>query len=170
MDNSKKPLSNPSASLGAKFSVDALEGRERRITLRLMAYWEFLRGDRPFPKENDIDPEAIADLWDSCFLVQVRDLTNVLDYNYSYLGKDISEAYLGGLQARDPGCHIASPNARSLSHGYDKVLETKQPYIEEGEFINLSGARVKFRQILFPIGAGDEVEAIFGGMRFKIYW
>ena len=36
---------------------------ERRIPLRLLAYWEKLRQGRPMPVERDVVPDDIRDLW-----------------------------------------------------------------------------------------------------------
>jgi hypothetical protein len=139
---------------------------ERRLTLRLVAYWERLRGERPMPSENDIDPEDLAELWDFCFLVQVKDLAKK-DFNYTYLGSAIVEAYRGGLSGDDPTA-LVTPDPKKLAFNYTRVINTKLPVIEEGEFSNLRGDTVKFRQCMLPLGQGPEVEAIFGGMRFKI--
>lgn len=140
---------------------------ERRITVRLVAYWEKLRGDRVMPLENDIDPEDLADLWDYCFLVQVRDLQKS-DYNYTYLGSAIMEAYRGGLSREDPSCLVAV-NANKLAFDYAKVIDSRVPIIQEGEFVNAQEELVKYRQCLLPLGTGEKVDAIFGGMRFKIF-
>jgi hypothetical protein len=140
---------------------------ERRITLRLLAYWEKLRGERAMPHEDDIDPDDLKDLWDRCFLIHVQDLDKP-DYNYTYLGKAIDEAYHHGLSQGDPN-GMLSPNANDLAHGYAKVIETGKPLLEEGEFTNLHQEVVKYRQCLLPLGQNGKIEAIFGGMHFKIF-
>lgn len=140
---------------------------ERRITLRLLAYWEKLRGQNKMPTEADIDPDDLQDLWDYCFLIHVKDLAKP-DYNYTYLGKAIQQAYQGELNDDDVGA-IASPNAGKLADSYAKVIATISPLLEEGEFANLHNDMVKYRQCLLPLGEGDRVDAIFGGMRFKIF-
>jgi hypothetical protein len=144
-----------------------ISGIERRLTLRLVAYWERLRGPRQMPSENDIDPEDLEELWDYCFLVQVRDLAKQ-DYNYTYLGSAIVEAYRSGLDADDP-CSLVALNANKLTSSYHQVISARAPVIEEGEFRNLHGDIVKFRQCMLPLSHGTDVEAIFGGMRFKIF-
>src|SRR4051812_42763706 len=147
--------------------IEAGSGSERRITLRLLAYWERLRADRQMPREQDIDPDDIRDLWDNCFLIQVKDLGKA-DYNYTYLGEAIRNAYRFGLSESDPG-GLLSPNAGKLAGGYRKVVATGKPLLEEGEFRNLHNEIIRYRQCLLPLGAGSKVEAVFGGMRFKIF-
>lgn len=141
--------------------------RERRITVRLLSYWEKLRRGLPMPTEQDIDPDHIQDLWDHCFLVHVEDLQKD-GYQYTYLGKAIHDAYQGGLSEADTG-GLVSPNAERLADCYMEVMHTRKPLVDEGEFKNIHGDVVKYRQCLLPLGEGDTVSAIFGGMRYKIY-
>ena len=141
--------------------------QERRITVRLLAYWEKLRRDRPMPAEEDIDPDHIEELWENCFLVHVADIDKP-DYNYTYLGKAIDEAYRGHLSEAEAS-GLVCPQAVWLKEHYLQIIDTHKPIVEEGEFINLNNDIVKFRQCFLPLGDSDEVKAIFGGMRYKIY-
>ncbi len=139
---------------------------ERRITIRLLAYWEKIRGEHPMPTEEDIDPDQIPDLWDHCFLIHVRDL-GANDYNYTYLGQAIADAYKHGLS--DEEQHgIVSPNAGKLLNNYKQVIDQRKPMVEDGDFRNLRNELVKYRQCLMPLGKDGQVIAIFGGMRFRI--
>ena len=119
------------------------------------------------PVEDDIDPDDLQDLWDYCFLIHVQDI-NKADYNYTYLGKAIKEAYQGRI-VDDIDENMASPNAHKLVISYSKVIETHAPVVEEGQFLNLHNDVVKYRQCLLPLGENGKVEAIFGGMRFKVF-
>jgi hypothetical protein len=139
---------------------------ERRITLRLLGYWEKLRGMRTMPASDEINPDDIQDLWDNCLLVQVSDLDKA-DYQYTYLGSAISEAYRSGSDNGEGG--RPALDTSSLAAGYRKVVETGKPLLDEGEFYNPNNHLVKYRLCLLPLGEGEQVRAIFGGMRFKIY-
>lgn len=119
------------------------------------------------PSEADIDPDYLQDLWDYCFLVHVKDLDKP-DYNYTYLGREIRRAYKGELSEDDEEV-IVSPNAASLVPRYKNVIESRAPILDEGEFLNLHNDLVKYRQCLLPIGENGNVDAIFGGMRFKVF-
>ena len=46
----------------------SVQGIERRLVYRIMRYWQKQCGGRQYPSLSDIDPEAIADMWPSCFL------------------------------------------------------------------------------------------------------
>ena len=45
--------------------------QERRLVLRLLAYWDDLRGERRFPAADDIDRSVIGDDWPWCALLEV---------------------------------------------------------------------------------------------------
>jgi hypothetical protein len=141
---------------------------ERRLSLRLMRYWSEKSGLRPMAVENDIDPEELGEDWGYCFLLQARDVANIQDYNFTYLGENIMKAYFDtSLDAHNQ--FMVGPNAFRLSAHFTKVLETKAPVLDEGEFATVQGRRVLYRQVLLPLGQTDGVvEAIFGGMNYKI--
>lgn len=149
---------------GSQSDANAME---RRLTLQLVAYWEKLRGDRPMPSENDINPEDLAELWDYCFLVQIRDLAKQ-EFHYTYLGASIVEAYQGALPAGGAGGAV-TPEAGRMAESYVRVIQARAPVIEEGEFTGPRGEAVRYRQCMLPLGTGRQVEAIFGGMRFRIF-
>jgi hypothetical protein len=144
-----------------------MNSAERRITLRLLAYWEKQRRGRLMPEEDDINPDDIRDLWDCCFLLHVTDLQKT-DYNYTYLGQAIIDAYHHGVSKGDAS-GVISPHASALAPGCRQVAETCKPLLEEGEFVNLGQKVIRYRQCLLPLGQDNKVVAVFGGMRFKIF-
>jgi hypothetical protein len=141
---------------------------ERRLGLRLLRYWQEKRGLRFMPIENDLDPEELGEDWEYCFLLQARDVANVEDYNFTYLGSKIMKAYFDkAIDAHNQ--FMVGPNAFRLSKHFVQVLESKSPVLDEGEFDTLHGRRVLYRQVLLPLGTKDnQVEAIFGAMNYKI--
>jgi hypothetical protein len=141
---------------------------ERRLSLRLLRYWHELRATRPMPEESDIDPEMLGADWDFCFLLQARDVANIADYNFTYLGAKIMRAYFD-RSIDEHNQFMVGPNAYRLSSHFSRVLETSAPVLDEGQFETLQGRIVLYRQVLLPIGrAGLGVESIFGGMNYKI--
>lgn len=140
---------------------------ERRLAQRLLRYWHECRGDRPMPEENDIDPDVLGADWERCFVLQTRDLTNTTDYNFTYLGSAIVNAYRDN-QLDSDSKFLVSTNASQLSGRFARVLQTKMPVLEDGEFTTASGRRVLYRQCIVPLGnEARGVEAFLGGMGFK---
>lgn len=145
-----------------------LPGQSRRLTSRLHSYWNDCRGIRPMPEENDIDPDALGEDWDYCFLLQSRDVANIKDYNFTYLGDRIVKAYFD-TAIDEFNQFLIGPNASCMSGIFTKVIETGAPVYDEGSFKTLHGRTVLYRQCALPLGNEDKgVEAIFGGMNYKI--
>ncbi|MFZ4540299.1 MAG: PAS domain-containing protein [Rickettsiales bacterium] len=141
---------------------------ERRLGQRLLRYWREKRSIHAMPVENDIDPEELGTDWDYCFLLQSRDVANVQDYNFTYLGQKIMTAYFDKA-IDEHNQFMVGPNAYRLSNHFARVIETRAPVLDEGEFLTLHGHKVLYRQVLLPLGDDSKpVEAIFGGMNYKI--
>jgi hypothetical protein len=139
---------------------------ERRIPLRLLAYWEKLRKERLMPAENDVNPDDIGDLWNSCFIIPVKDL-HPAHYRYSYIGQDIVKAYGGDLPEMDADAPV-KPQPGMLD-GYRTVMQTCKPLIENGEFHNRQDQMIRYRQCLLPLGEGEDVQAILGALHFRTF-
>ena len=146
------------------------EGRliiERRLTQRVYMYWEGLCRERPMPEEDDIDPDMLGDDWPHCFLLQTRDIEHIEQFNFTYLGGGILEAYTrAGLSPNN--LFLVGPDAFRLAPHFTKVIETRLPLIQNGFFFTEDGRKILYRQCLLPIGSKPKkVEAIFGGMLFR---
>ena len=150
-------------------SVLAHKGSERRLPVQLYNYWDGLRDGRKFPSEDAVNPEAIPHLWPTCYLIQVNDLKNRKRADFTYLGKEILQVYHDLLTEED-ATDFVSPGTSHLSQNFWQVIENKEPLMQSGSFATSRGNTIKFRQCLLPLGrTDDEVEAIFGCARLKLY-
>ena len=141
---------------------------ERRITLRLIAYWEKMRNGRDMPEQEEIIPADLHDLWENCFLVRVKDAKKS-DYHYTYLGDAIKRAYFGGTLQNDDIDKLVSLAAPKMGEDFGQVLASGKPLVNEGEFCNLDNETVRYRQCILPLGKNGRVHAMLGGMRFRIF-
>lgn len=141
-----------------------------RLHEEVLNYWESLRGNRPFPTESDIDPDEVADIWPSCFLISLDDVTRRLGYRYSYLGEALIEAYGDDIKNPEIVMRLISTNSLPLAKRFDEVVKSKAPLFDEAEFVNLKQMRIKYRTCLLPLGNSDgQVTHILGSMRWKAY-
>lgn len=140
---------------------------ERRITQRIYDYWDQLRGDHPMPREEDIDPDVLGEDWQHCFLLQTRDIDHIEQFNFTYLGEGILNAYKhAGIETDN--LYLIGPNAFYLAPLFMDVVHTREPRIEENHFTSSNGSQVHYRQCLLPLGnKSKQVEAIFGAVLFK---
>lgn len=141
-----------------------IEGDERRITLRLLSYWERKRAGRDMPTEIDINPADIADLWEYCFLIHARDVA-ASGLQFTYIGLAIEEMYRFGLPKDDERDSL-HPQLSLLVPAYNEVVAKKAPHISEWELSNPHGDKLLTRQVLLPLGENGRVDAVFGGLRF----
>lgn len=141
------------------------KGRERRISLILLQYWNELRGDRVLPTKDEIDPGRLAEVWEHCFVVSC----NSDAFAYTYLGSGIMQPYRDGVL--DPETHVVvSEDPSRMAPSFMHVMETADPLLDEGECISLSDDIVRFRQCMMPLGTPKgEVEAIIGGAWYKVF-
>lgn len=149
-----------------KASTDSMHHRAHDV---LRDYWEKLRGMREFPQENEIEPEEIQDIWDSCFLVSIDDVTKRVGYRYSYLGTELVKAFGDDIDNPEVALRLLSmsqvPNAKKI----DEVIEKKQPVVDDGEFLNKFQMRVRYRTCIVPFGYDKKVTHILGVMRWRLY-
>lgn len=137
---------------------------DSRITNILMKHWGNIRGTRVLPAESELDPAILEGILDNCFLIRAEGIMEG-KYHYKYLGKNIMNAYGSDLTKRQGN---EKENPLTYKKKIEQVLESKLPIIDEGEFVNIQGHIVKYRLCLVPLGTGETVESVLGGMRFKI--
>lgn len=142
---------------------------EHRSHYRLQKHWEELKGDRAFPTENEIDPDALSDIWDSCFLISMDDVTRRLGYRYSYLGEDLIVAFGDDVKNPNVAMQMLATSGSTMVKKFGEVLATKAPVVDEAEFINLKNYKIHYRTSLLPLGYSDkgEITHIIGCMRWK---
>ena len=142
---------------------------EHRSHIKLRDYWESLKQGRAFPSESDINPDAIAEIWPSCFLIAIDPVTQRLGYRYTYLGDALVEAYGYDLDNPDIADQLLSTGNEPMVHKFDDVKNQRAPLIDESEFTNRRKQKVKYRSSLLPLGNNDTITHIIGCMRWKIF-
>lgn len=145
-------------------------GRHQRINERLEEYWESLRRGRAYPGEKEIDPRAIADIWDSCFLIRVDGEALEKGFKYTYLGLSLIEAYGDDLTGQEVCGRLVTPQSGQMVRKFHEVAESGRPVNDEGGFANRKNMLVKYRSVMLPLGAPpDRVEYIIGGMKWRAF-
>lgn len=140
---------------------------ERRITHRLVDYWQQIKGNKLLPSERDIDAEDIADMWRDCFILSVASdtLTGEKSCSYTYVGEGVMALYTA--EEGSSGTLLTLPYEK-LAAIYDEMCLTKLPVVEQVE--NFMGGywHFHYRQCLLPLGTEEGVvDGMLGGMRYK---
>jgi hypothetical protein len=143
---------------------------ESRHHERLLRYWEQLRGQRPFPSEHEISPEALGPVWRSCFLISLDDVTRRMGYRYTYLGQELVEAYGTDMQNPDVAGKLLFEPGSPMSRRFDQVVREQKPVSDDGHFVNLNKLHIRYRACMLPLGNDKRgVTHILGCMRWKAY-
>ncbi len=139
-----------------------------RIHEQLERYWQSLLNGRAFPREAEIDPQALKDIWDACFLVSARANGS---FAYSYLGQALVDAYGDDISGREITETLLFPHPRSLFESFREVTQSGKPRTDESEFTNSRGHTIKYRSCLLPLAGpqGEKPAFILGGMKWKSY-
>ncbi len=142
---------------------------ERRLNMRLMAFWWDRRADRHFPTLEDFDPDALSDVWTHCFTL--RPAESPEKTAFKFIGETIAKA--SGVE--DTNITVAQVPENSLlqhaTRNLDDVLAQKVPVIHSGEFETGEGRTLMYRSILLPLSQDQKtVDHLVGGARCKQKW
>jgi hypothetical protein len=140
-----------------------------RFHEKLISYWQLIAAGRDYPAESEVDPEQLAEIWPSCFLISIDDVTRRLGYRYSYLGDDLVEAYGDDVKNPDVALRLISTASLPIVKKFDEVVSSQKPVVDESEFINLKGLKIRYRTCMLPLGQSGQVTHIVGCMRWKLY-
>ena len=141
--------------------------QERRLNMRLMAYWWDRRGERRFPMLEDFDPDALSDIWPNCFALTPDD--PISRSAFEFIGSAIAEASAAGETIRTMGDLAADTLLDHATRTVEEVLEQKVPVIASGEFAVADGATAVFRSILLPTSSDQmNIDHLIGGARCKV--
>ena len=150
--------------------MQSQDGKGKRINERLYDYWVSIAKGKLYPSERDVDPEAISDIWDSCFLVKSHGGAADGLFKYTYLGLSLIEAYGDDMTNQDISGKLIAPNSPDMAHKFNEVVKTAKPVIDESEFTNKHRFLIKYRSCMLPLGpTPGGVEYILGGMKWKAF-
>ncbi len=143
---------------------------DRRIHNRLLSYWSMLKGNRLYPSESEIEPFSLDDVWDSCFLVEIRGEGKDAIFRFSWMGTSLIEAYGDNLLGKEVFSNLVDPHTDDICRQLQEVMRKKRPVIRDSSFKNRHGVEIKYRQCLLPLGNNDmKVTNILGGMKWKAF-
>jgi hypothetical protein len=136
-----------------------VDPRERRLVLRVLAYWRDLVPEDGLPAAHSIQPADIAELWPACFTLDLSGEKPIFSYlgetHVAHFGRD-----LGGLPVEEAGTDTLLGRATEY---LDEVLTRKIPITYGGTFTGADGEPVLYRSILLPLAdEGEEINGILG--------
>lgn len=142
------------------------DGRERRLSLRLLSYWRDQAAGRPYPRLDDIAGTAIPDMWPHCFVLDCQGPGEPI---FGYIGAALGE-WAGTSLDGKPVSALAKNNLIGISLGfYGQVLRKKVPITMGGEFTDAQGRMIQYRSILCPLSEnGDTIDHLLGAANCRV--
>jgi hypothetical protein len=135
--------------------------------MRLMSYWQDLRGARSHAPIELFDPAVVADLWPHCFAMVPADSPDKA--TFSHIGEMIATdpgLPTEGLLASDIPADTLLGSALRLTA---EVLRVKYPIVDSGEFTDRQGRPNLYRSILLPLSDDQgTVKLLVGGARCRV--
>lgn len=138
---------------------------ERRLVLRLLGYWRDLCGERDLPQRGDVDGRAITDMWDYCFVIEVKGA----EPRFVHFGAWHADFHGADLTGR-PLREVAPETLVERATGYlPEILRRRVPVTYGGELEERGGHRLLYRSIMLPLSDGaDGIAAVLGGANCRI--
>lgn len=147
--------------------ADAKDPIERRLNIRLLGYWQELRGERQFPTIGDFRREVISDFQLFGFVLEFD--SGPIDPVFRYVGSALARECgkeLVDAKVSDVPRHTL---LTQVTDHYLQVLANKAPIAFEAEFTNAADEEILYRSILLPFGKdGETIDHLAGAINFKI--
>src|SRR5579875_2354651 len=126
---------------------------EQRLSLRLLSYWQHLRGDATFASRARIETEVIAEMWPWCFILEVP---------------AIAERSLVTTDIRDPAALRENTLLAQATSFLAQVLMRRVPVTMGGSFRNPAGREILYRSVLLPLSDDQRtISAVLGAANCK---
>jgi len=139
--------------------------QERRLVLRLLAYWDDLRGERRFPAAEDIDRSVIGDDWPWCALIEAA--ADPEQSRFAHVGEHLRpDNWVEG----NSYCLAECPEGtliRQATCYVEQVQGKRVPVSVSGRFA--AGERAfLYRSIILPFSAdGVVIDRLLAGANFR---
>jgi len=139
--------------------------QERRLVLRLMAYWDDLRGERGYPPAREIEPATVGDDWAHCVVIEVGQ--PLAASTFVHIGQALDPQLPEGGERK-----LESLPADSLLYHatayLERVLEKRVPMSLGGK-ATVAGNSVLYRSILLPLSNdGRKIDHVLGAANCRV--
>jgi len=139
---------------------------ERRLVLRLLAHWRMLCDDRDYPSFFDLDPSAIPEMWENCFVIEIFEDGH--EPRYRAMGETLA-AHVDFPLLDQPISMSPEKSLPGVAISFlEEVLRKGVPISRGDEFFKDDGTKVLYRSILLPMSDdGVTVNGILGAVNCR---
>ena len=156
----------PDGTTQTEITEELPQGMERRLVLRLLAHWRTLCNDRDYPSFFEVDPAAIPQMWDDCFVLEIFEDGD--EPRYRAMGETLS-TYVDSPLIDLPISMAPDNSLPGVAVSFlDEVLKKGVPISRGDEFYKDDGTKVLFRSILLPVSDdGVTISGILGAVNCR---
>ena len=144
---------------------------EKRLSSRIIAYWDKLKGESEnIPEMSKFRPAMVEEVWDKCIKVKVEIKDGVPRFKFEHIGAEVEKA-IGKKAKSQDGMGIASvPGGRILSRVSLLLSQLAMPIQDQGEFLNEKSQMVKYRSCILPFGnKKGEITHVIVALSWRIF-
>ncbi|TAF15782.1 MAG: PAS domain-containing protein [Alphaproteobacteria bacterium] len=139
---------------------------EKRLTFRLLSYWNRIRGERSMPLLRDIAIHEIQELWHFTFTIDVRDRAHPV---FQYFGSELRVIFHEDPSGSNVLDALNDVVLNNTIGGYVQCVEKKEPTMEAASF-ECDGKEFRYRTLCVPFSEdGETVDYIVGTTNYKIF-
>lgn len=129
---------------------------ERRLSIRMVSYWDRLRKENPLPPYEKLRRESLSDIWGSSIIFTVSKRDKHLYYQYLHVGEDIRQLIGSGMVGQEV---MQNPNflpLKPLVVVMDDVIRNPRALEHNGQFVDMHGHMTKYRSCILPFGRDEQ--------------
>lgn len=136
----------PAAAMAASPEAAPPDARDRAGDM--IAYWSLLRGKRPLPAKNEIDPQHIARRWPHSILLRRRTGSQSLEPVRAYEGEPEAAASIDAARAHN-GVSLSPLMLQWLVELAHEIMREARPMTDEESFPGATTS-VRYRAVGLP--------------------
>lgn len=145
---------------------------DKRLTSRLVGYWQLIKKDQEIPDFLKFNTNALDDIKDYCMVLGVQ--PSVVpggnpNYKFEYMGKHIIDIYGRDMTGKYAHSDLKDIPGSSILKKADTLVKPYISITDEGQFVNDKGKIVKYRSCLIPFGKTNHISHIVAGMSWKVF-
>ncbi len=139
---------------------------ERRMVLRVLQHWRDAAAERDMPAHSDLDPEAMADVWNECFILDVSRPDDPIFGGVGSAFRDLcGEDFSGRALSAVPENTLVGAAASY----HNRVLSKKVPLSVGGQVAQNNGQQLLYRSTLLPLSDdGNAINSLLGAANCRI--
>jgi hypothetical protein len=146
---------------------ETTDSHRRRASDSALYYWDWLRGDRPFPCSDEIDPLLVPGLWGHVFFIDFGD--DLSERIFAYASPTMKQV-CGGDPTGQPLAECFPESMRDdMLLFFEVASMMKQPVTQANECRADGENMILYRVATMPISDDQvDVNGLFGVFNYKV--